>query len=58
MSNSLDEVIKLGELAKIYDDRVFMVCHVLRYTPFFEALKNIIDSGRLEGLLIFSIMKI
>ncbi|EGT4139176.1 Gfo/Idh/MocA family oxidoreductase [Clostridium perfringens] len=51
MSNSLDEVIKLGELAKIYDDRVFMVCHVLRYTPFFEALKNIIDSGRLGRLI-------
>lgn len=51
MSNSLGEVIKLGELAKKYNDRVFMVCHVLRYTPFFEALKNIVDSGRLGRLI-------
>lgn len=51
MSNSLAEVIKLGELAKKYNDRVFMVCHVLRYTPFFEALKNIVDSGRLGRLI-------
>ncbi len=28
-----------------------LVCHVLRYTPFFRALKNIIDSGRLGRVM-------
>lgn len=51
MSNSLKEVIELGELAKKHKDKVFMVCHVLRYTPFFEVLKNIIDSGELGRLV-------
>lgn len=41
MSNKLEEVIKLGELAKKYPDQVFMICHVLRYTPFFSELKKI-----------------
>ena len=27
MSNKLDEVIELGNLAKIHSDKVFMVCH-------------------------------
>ena len=35
MSNKLEEVIKLGELAKKYPKQVFMICHVLRYTPYF-----------------------
>lgn len=51
MSNKLEDVIKLGELAKKYDDKVFMICHVLRYTPFFEKLKEIIDSGSLGRLI-------
>lgn len=51
MSNNLYEVIKLGELAKKYNERVFMICHVLRYTPFFERLKEIIDSGEFGKLI-------
>lgn len=51
MSNKLDEVIKLGELAKKHSEQVFMICHVLRYTPFFSELKKIVDSKELGELV-------
>lgn len=51
MSNKLDEVIKLGELAKKHKDQVFMICHVLRYTPFFSELKKIVESKELGNLV-------
>lgn len=51
MSNSLDEIIKLDNLAKKYNNQTFMVCHVLRYTPFFTKLKEIIDSKELGELV-------
>ena len=51
MSNKLEEVIKLGELAKKYPNQVFMICHVLRYTPFFSELKKIVDSKELGQLV-------
>lgn len=44
MSNDLNETVQLGELAKQYDN-TFMICHVLRYTPFFSKIKEVIDSG-------------
>ena len=51
MSNKLNEIIQLGNLAEIHKDKVFMVCHVLRYTPFFTELKRIIDSKELGELV-------
>lgn len=51
MSNNLEEVIRLGELAKAYPNQVFMICHVLRYTTFFEELKKIVDSKELGELV-------
>ena len=51
MSNKLEEVIKLGELAKKYPNQVFMICHILRYTPFFSELKKIVDSKELGQLV-------
>lgn len=44
MSNDLYETIQLGELSKKYEN-TFMICHVLRYTPFFAKLKELIESG-------------
>ena len=35
MSNKLEDIVRLGELAKQYPNQVFMICHVLRYTTFF-----------------------
>lgn len=44
MSNDLTETVKLGELAKKYDN-TFMICHVLRYTTFFSKIKSMIEEG-------------
>ncbi len=51
MTNHLDEVDKLEDLAKKYSNQVFMVCHVLRYTPFFSKIKEIIDEGTIGELI-------
>lgn len=44
MSNKPEEIMELGRIAK-ESNRIFMICHVLRYTPFYSTIKNIIDSG-------------
>lgn len=51
MANTLDKIIHMENLCKIYLDRVFMVSHVLRYTPFFTKLKEIVDSKELGTLI-------
>ncbi|MGO1527718.1 MAG: Gfo/Idh/MocA family protein, partial [Senegalia sp. (in: firmicutes)] len=38
MSNEKDECIELGKLAK-QNEKVFLIAHVLRYTPFFSKIK-------------------
>ena len=45
-----DECMELYRIAKELGRRV-IVCHVLRYTPFFNALKRIIDSGRIGKVM-------
>ncbi len=50
MSNDLKETVQLGELAKQYDN-TFMICHVLRYTPFFAKIKEIIKSGLIGDVM-------
>ena len=50
MSNSLEECIELGKIAR-ENDVVFMICHVLRYTPFFTKIKEIIDSGKIGKVM-------
>jgi len=49
MSNDIKEIVALGELAKQYDNN-FMICHVLRYSPFFSKLKELIGSGVIGDL--------
>ncbi|SCH03165.1 Gfo/Idh/MocA family protein [Romboutsia sp. 1001713B170207_170306_H8] len=51
MANSLDGLVHIKELAEKYTDKVFMTCHVLRYTEFFKKLKEIIDSKELGALV-------
>ena len=51
MSNDPYECLKMGEYYTSLDDRVFLICHVLRYTPFFSTLKKLIDSGRIGRLI-------
>ncbi len=50
MSNDPYECLKMGEYASLYD-RVFLICHVLRYTSFFSTLKKLVDSGRIGRLI-------
>ncbi|SCG82026.1 N-acetyl-D-glucosamine kinase N-acetylglucosamine kinase [Proteiniborus sp. DW1] len=50
MSNDPKEVMELGKLAE-KNDKVFMICHVLRYTPFFSTIKSIIDSGEIGDIM-------
>ncbi|NPV54476.1 MAG: Gfo/Idh/MocA family oxidoreductase [Firmicutes bacterium] len=50
ISTDPGECLKIGEYAQEYD-RVFMLCYVLRYTPFFQALKKILDNGKIGRLI-------
>jgi len=50
MATTAKECILLGEAAKKYN-RLFSICHVLRYTDFFATLKNIIDSGKIGDVV-------
>ena len=46
ISPSPQECLHIAQKAQ-ETGRLVVVCHVLRYTPFFKALKSIIDSGEL-----------
>ncbi len=39
-----EEIVEIGETAKSLNRKVG-VCHVLRYTPFYQKIKELIDSG-------------
>ena len=45
MSYDRTELIAMGEKAR-QTGRVLSICHVLRYSPFFVKLKELIDSGK------------
>jgi predicted dehydrogenase len=44
------QCIKLGEISRKYD-KIFSICHVLRYAPFFSTLKKLLDEGRIGRLI-------
>ena len=46
MSPDKKEIIEMGEMAKKYD-RILSVCHVLRYSPFFSKLKELLEAGKI-----------
>lgn len=50
MSNDLTECIELGKIAK-KSDKAFMICHVLRYTPFYSTIKKIIEDGTIGDIM-------
>ena len=50
ISPSLYECKQIAETAKKYDRQV-LVCHVLRYTPFYTKLKEIIDSNIIGDIM-------
>lgn len=45
LGTRLDDVLRITDAAARYD-KLFMVCHQLRYTPIYSAVKSLIDSGR------------
>jgi predicted dehydrogenase len=49
VSNNLDEVLQIQKTAKKLNRRV-VVCHVLRYTPFYRTIKKIIQDGILGDI--------
>lgn len=55
ISPDLEECRRLVEAAKEHDRQV-VICHVLRYTPFYTKLKEMIDSGRIGEIV--SVMSI
>lgn len=48
---TLEEVLIIEAEAKKQPDLLVGVCHVLRYTPFFQTLKSIIDSKELGNVV-------
>lgn len=53
VAKKLSQALELADLARDLDRRVD-VCHVLRYTPFYQELKKIIDSGELGDVITFN----
>lgn len=50
MTARLDESVHLVQAAE-QQGRLLLVCHVLRYTPFFSTLHDIVASGRLGDIV-------
>ena len=50
ISNYKDECVLLNEYNKIFKGFV-VVCHVLRYAPFYKKMKEIIESGKLGDVI-------
>ena len=50
MSPDKEEIIRMGAMAKRYN-RILSVCHVLRYSPFFSKLKELLEEGRIGRLM-------
>ena len=50
MSPDARECIEMGNCAQQYG-RIFSICHVLRYTPFFATIKRLLDEGAIGRLI-------
>ena len=50
MSPDKKEIVEMGALAGKYG-RILSVCHVLRYSPFFSRIKELLDEGRIGRLM-------
>jgi len=50
MSPDPKECISMVEIAKKHD-KLLTICHVLRYTPFWQNIKNIIDEGKIGDIV-------
>ncbi len=50
MSPKKEEIIQMGMMAEKYH-RVLSICHVLRYSPFFSKIKELLEQGRIGRLM-------
>lgn len=50
ISSFPQDVAEVEKLSEGYD-KTLMICHVLRYTPFFSKLKEIVDSGKIGKIM-------
>lgn len=50
MTNDRKELKKMEDLAKKYNEQIISVSHVLRYSPFFNSIKKLIDDGKVGKL--------
>ena len=50
MSPDPKECISMVEIAKEHD-KLLTICHVLRYTPFWQNIKSIIDEGKIGDIV-------
>jgi len=50
IANNKEDCLAIYEASKQYNRKV-VVCHVLRYTPFYSTVKRIIDSGKLGEVI-------
>ena len=53
IAQTLREALELRDQAVRLNRRV-MVCHVLRYTPFYTTIRNIVNSGELGDIMTFN----
>jgi len=54
ISTNLDEVMEIYKYSQQYPKQAVVVCHVLRYTKFFNAIKKIIESKQLGNVVTIS----
>lgn len=50
MSPDRDEIVRIGEAAK-KSGRSLSVCHILRYSPFFSRVKELLNSGAIGEVI-------
>ena len=50
IATSQEELLSLYEAAKQYK-RTVMICHVLRYAPFYRQIREVIDSGKIGDVV-------
>lgn len=51
MSPDAEECVKMGELSEKYPEQIFMVGHVLRFTPFFARIKELLVDKRIGRVI-------
>lgn len=51
ISPTLGEIREIASLPAAYPDRLIMVCHVLRYAPFFREIRRVLDEGAIGDLI-------